>query len=141
MINSIKKIIDKKFIFVFIIFFFIITFPFLTLSENKFKTQATIRLPNIYFYYFKPGNINVSISLDRMIYDIEIDKLDFIKTLEIKIEEKFNIPKKCISIQKFNQNTFVYSKPYVFLGLSSGYKSGYNLFVDPKSNYLLMNIF
>lgn len=133
--NKIKKFLKKKkIIFIYITFFSIISFLFTGLNENKFKTQATLRLPNIYI-----TNGESTASLEAIIYDTEMRSIWFTSTLDIKIEEKFNIPKECILIKKFNPSTFAYAKSHSILGLSIGYNKGYNLFINPESGHLLIN--
>jgi hypothetical protein len=133
--RNIKKFLKKKkIISIYIVFFSIISFFFVGINENKFKTQASVRLPNIYI----TDGASIS-SLEELIYDIRINDIWFIKNLDIKIEEKFNIPKECILIKKFNSNTFAYAKSYSILGLSIGYNRGYNLFIEPESGFLLIN--
>jgi len=133
--NNIKKFLKKKkIIFIYITFFSIISFFFAGLNENKFKTQATLRLPNIYI-----TNGEDTASLETIIYGTEMRSIWFTSTLDIKIEEKFNIPKECILIKKFNPNTFAYAKSRSILGLNIGYNKGYNLFINPESGHLLIN--
>jgi hypothetical protein len=132
--RNIKRFLKKKIIFVYIIFVSIISFFFAGINENKFKTQATLRLANIYIL-----DGESKIFLDDIIYGVAMRDIWFTSTLDLKIEEKFNIPKECILIKKINPSTFAYAKSNSILGLSIGYNKGYNLFIDPESGYLLIN--